>query len=182
MNKLDLPSAAGREDAKFMVVATDTMHRHVETLMRNRIDDDGAQAYITDVTGGFAQINLQGPHSRALLAELTSVDVSDAAFPFRASREIDVGYARVQCARITYVGELGYELFVPVEHAVHVYERVVAAGEAHGLVHAGLRALSSLRMEKAYRDCTCGHHLCKLAVGGGDAAYALYICCCSAGL
>jgi 4-methylaminobutanoate oxidase (formaldehyde-forming) len=92
-----------------------------------------------------------------LLQSLTSVDLSDAAFPFRAAREIDVGYARVLCVRITYVGELGYELYVPAEQAVHVYEKVVEAGARVGLVHAGLRALGSLRMEKAYRDY--GHDL-----------------------
>ncbi|MFQ5518348.1 MAG: glycine cleavage T C-terminal barrel domain-containing protein, partial [Acidimicrobiia bacterium] len=66
--------------------------------------------------------------------------------------EIDLGFARVLCIRITYVGELGYELYVATEQAAHVYDRVVAAGETVGLCHAGLKALSSLRMEKGYRD------------------------------
>jgi glycine cleavage system aminomethyltransferase T len=77
------------------------------------------------------------------------------AFPFRASRAITVGYARVLCNRITYVGELGYELCIPTENAAHVYERIVAAG-ADGsdvtVTHCGLKSLGSLRMEKAYRD------------------------------
>jgi 4-methylaminobutanoate oxidase (formaldehyde-forming) len=68
------------------------------------------------------------------------------------AREIDLGFSRVLCSRITYLGELGYELFVPTEQAAHVYERIVEAGRSLGLVHAGLKALSSLRMEKAYRD------------------------------
>jgi 4-methylaminobutanoate oxidase (formaldehyde-forming) len=86
------------------------------------------------------------------LQTVTSIDLSNEAFPFRAAREIDIGFARVLCIRITYLGELGYELYVPAEQAVHVYERIVAAGEAVGLRHAGLKALASLRMEKAYRD------------------------------
>jgi glycine cleavage system aminomethyltransferase T len=92
-----------------------------------------------------------------LLQKLTSVDLSNAAYPFRAAREIDIGYARVLCTRITYLGELGYELFIPAEQAVHVYDKVVEAGAEFGLVHAGLRALGSLRMEKGYRDY--GHDL-----------------------
>ncbi|MCE3285358.1 MAG: Sarcosine dehydrogenase [Steroidobacteraceae bacterium] len=141
---------------KYFVVVTDTMVRHAEAWMRRNIPDD-AHAFVTDVTSGVAQLNVQGPRSRELLQSLTSVDLSDAAFPFRAAREIDVGYARVLCVRITYVGELGYELYVPAEQAVHVYEKVVEAGARVGLVHAGLRALGSLRMEKAYRDY--GHDL-----------------------
>jgi 4-methylaminobutanoate oxidase (formaldehyde-forming) len=78
--------------------------------------------------------------------------MSNEAFPFRTAAEIDIGFARVLCIRITYLGELGYELYIPAEHAVHVYDRLVHAGRAFGLRHAGLRALGSLRMEKGYRD------------------------------
>ena len=77
----------------------------------------GMQVSITDVTSGYAQINLQGPRSRELLQTLTSADLSNDAFPFRTAREIDVGSARVLCVRITYVGELGYELYVPAEQS-----------------------------------------------------------------
>jgi glycine cleavage system aminomethyltransferase T len=80
------------------------------------------------------------------------VDMSNDTFPFRHAMEIDVGFARVLCVRITYLGELGYELYIPSEQAVHVYERLVEAGKKVGLVHAGLKALASLRMEKGYRD------------------------------
>ncbi len=137
-------------DEEFFVVATDTAHRHVEAHLKNHIGD--AHAFVTDVTGGFAQINIQGPHSRALLQTLTTIDLSNDAFPFRTAREIDLGFARVLCIRITYLGELGYELFIASEQAVHVYDLIVAAGETFGLRHAGLKALASLRMEKGYRD------------------------------
>jgi 4-methylaminobutanoate oxidase (formaldehyde-forming) len=138
-------------EEEFIVVVTDTMHRHVETWLRRHIPPD-AHCFATDITGGIGQLNVQGPRSRELLQSITSADLSNEAFPFRTSREIDIGYARVQCNRITYVGELGYELNIPAEQAVHVYERVVQAGNAYGLRHAGLRALGSLRMEKGYRD------------------------------
>ncbi|HEY5032289.1 MAG TPA: FAD-dependent oxidoreductase, partial [Actinomycetes bacterium] len=137
-------------DDSFWVVASDTAHRHVATWLRRHIGE--AHAFVSDVTSGFAQLNVQGPRSRELLQSLTSVDLSGEAFPFRTAREIDLGFARALCVRITYLGELGYELYVPTEQATHVYDRVVAAGAAYGLQHAGLKALASLRMEKGYRD------------------------------
>lgn len=136
---------------RFLVVVTDTMHRHAETWLKRNIPD-GAHAFVTDMTSGFGQLNLQGPRSRELLQSLTSVDLSSTTFPFRTAREIDIGFARVLCIRITYLGELGYELYIPAEQAVHVYDTIVAAGASFGLKHAGLKALSSLRMEKGYRD------------------------------
>jgi 4-methylaminobutanoate oxidase (formaldehyde-forming) len=138
------------DDDRFWVVASDSAHRHAETWMRRQFGD--AHAFVTDVTGAYAQINIQGPRSRELLSSVTSQDMSNAAFPFRTAREIGLGFARVLCIRITYLGELGYELYIPAEQAVHVYDRLVEAGAAHGLRHAGLKALSSLRMEKGYRD------------------------------
>ena len=143
-------------DDRFFVVVTDTMVRHAEAWMKRNIPDD-AHAFVTDVSSGYGQLNVQGPRSRELLQTLTSTDLSNDAFPFRAAREIDIGYARVLCVRITYLGELGYELYIPAEQAVHVYEKVVEAGVKFGAVHAGLRALGSLRMEKGYRDF--GHDL-----------------------
>jgi len=138
------------DDEHFMVVASDTAHGHVQARLRRACE--GAHAFATDVTGASAQINIQGPRSRELLQSLTSADLSNAAFAFRCAREIDLGLARVLCIRITYLGELGYELFVPAEQATHVYERLLRAGEAVSLRHAGLKALASLRMEKGYRD------------------------------
>ncbi len=138
------------DDSRYWVVATDTAHRHVETWMLRHIAD--AHAFVTDVTSGYAQLNVQGPRSRELLQSLTSCDLSNEAFPFRTAREIDIGFARVLCIRITYLGELGYELYIPAEQAGHVYDRLVDAGRPVGLRHAGLKALASLRMEKGYRD------------------------------
>ena len=138
-------------DDRFLVVVTDTMLRHSEAWLRRHIPAD-AHAFVTDVSGAHAQLNLQGPRAREVLQTLTSVDLGNAALPFRAAREIDIGYARLLCVRITYVGELGYELHIPAEQAVHVHEQLVTAGRAFDLRHAGLKALASLRLEKGYRD------------------------------
>ena len=137
-------------DDRFLVVASDNAHGHVQAWMRRHLDDD--RAFATDVTSALAQFNVQGPLSRSVLQSITSADLSNEAFPFRSARTVDIGFARALCVRITYLGELGYELYVPAEQAMHVYEQVVAAGSAHGLRHTGLKALASLRMEKGYRD------------------------------
>ena len=136
---------------RYLVVASDTAHRHAETWMRRHIDS-GAQVFVTDVTSGMAQLNIQGPRSREVMQALTTADMSNDAFPFRCAREIDIGFARVLALRITYLGELGYELYIPAEQAVHVYERILEAGKGAGLRHAGLKTLASCRMEKGYRD------------------------------
>ncbi len=138
------------DDDEFFVVASDTAHRHALTWMRRHFGD--AHANAADVTSGYAQLNVQGPLSRDLMAAVTSADMSNDAFGFRAARYIDIGFARALCIRITYLGELGYELHIPAEQAAAVYDRLIAAGEPLGLRHAGLKALASLRMEKAYRD------------------------------
>ena len=139
------------DDEKYFVVATDTAHRHAETWMKQHIPES-AHAFVTDVTCGYAQINIQGPRSRELLQTLTTADLSQRGVPVPHGAEIDIGFARALCVRITYLGELGYELYIPTEQATHVYDRIVEAGKSVGLRHAGLKALASLRMEKGYRD------------------------------
>ena len=111
-----------------------------------------------DVSSAYAVLGLMGPRSRELLATLTDTDLASAAFPFATSRIIDLGYARVRASRITYVGELGYELYIPTEFAQSVYDVIVSAGPAFGLQLAGYHALNSLRIEKAYRHW--GHDIC----------------------
>jgi 4-methylaminobutanoate oxidase (formaldehyde-forming) len=97
-------------------------------------------------------INLQGPKSRQLLGRVTHADISNEAFPYLTMQEIDVHYARVLAFRVTYLGELGYELYIPTEFAPTVFDVLVEAGKDLGLKHAGLQALNTLRIEKAYRD------------------------------
>ena len=144
------------DENRLFVVATDTAHRHVETWMQRHVTSE-MDVSISDVTSDYAQINVQGPRSRSLVQNVTSHDLSNGAFPFRTARQIDIGSVNVLCIRITFVGELGYELFVPREEATSVYDHLVEVGQSMGLVHAGLRALGSLRMEKAY--CDYGHDL-----------------------
>jgi glycine cleavage system aminomethyltransferase T/glycine/D-amino acid oxidase-like deaminating enzyme len=111
----------------------------------------GCHASLVDVTSAYAVYGVMGPRSRELLARLSRSDFSDKAFPFSTSREIDLGYATVRATRITYVGELGWELYVPTEFAVGAYEDLMAAGAGLGLVNAGYYAIESMRLEKAYR-------------------------------
>ena len=111
----------------------------------------GARVVAVDVTSAQATLSVMGPHSRALLSSLTSADLSNDAFPFGTSQIVDLGYARVRASRVTYVGELGWELYMPTEFATGVFDVLVDAGAAHGLAHAGYHALNSLRTEKGYR-------------------------------
>lgn len=138
------------EEDKFFVVVTDTMHRHAETWMKRHMEDQ--HAFVTDMTSAYGQLNIQGPKARELMQSMTDTDMSNEAFPFRHAKEIAIGFARCLCIRITYLGELGYELYIPAEQSIHVYDRIIEAGAKFNLRHAGLKALASLRMEKGYRD------------------------------
>ena len=153
----------------FLVVASDTAHGHALAWLGREVGD--ADCRITDVTADFAQLNLQGPRSREVLASLTDADLSSEVFGFRTARWIEVAGVRVLCARITYLGELGYELYVPAEDGLKVYDALQATGASYGLQPVGLKALASLRMEKGYRDF--GHDIdntdCPLEVGLGFA-------------
>jgi len=136
-------------DAYLIVSSCATQVRDFNWLTRSI--PGAAHAFAWDVSSAYAVLGLMGPNSRALLATLTDADLSTTAFPFGTSQWIDLGYARVRASRITYVGELGYELYVPTEFAQHVYDAIVGAGPAFGLQLAGYHAMNSLRMEKAYR-------------------------------
>ncbi len=135
---------------RFLVVTTGTQTMRDLDWLRRSIPAD-ARVTVTDVTSGETVIGIMGPRSRELLASMTDADMSNVAFPFGAAREIDLGFAFARAARTTYVGELGWELYIPTEFATHVYDAIVDAGGAFGLRHAGYHALNSLRMEKAYR-------------------------------
>ncbi len=105
---------------------------------------------IREVTNSYAVLNICGPQSRSILQELTDSDLSSDAFPFRTARWIDYGYARVLAVRIGYVGELGYELYVPQEFTGQVYTFLWFEGQKHGIANAGYRAIDSCRLEKGY--------------------------------
>jgi len=139
------------EDEKFLVVCGDNAPGHTEMRMRRNIKA-GEFITILDTTSATTQINIHGPKSRALMKKVSYADFSNEAFPYMTAQEIDVGYAVLLAIRVTYVGELGWELHVPCIHAVQVYDQLVEAGKEFGLRHAGIQTLSSLRLEKAYRD------------------------------
>jgi 4-methylaminobutanoate oxidase (formaldehyde-forming) len=111
----------------------------------------GCRAAVVDATSALAVFGVMGPRSRQLLARLTRSDLRDEAFGFSTSREIDLGHFTVRATRISYVGELGWELYVPAEFAVGVYGDLMAAGADLGVVNAGYYAIESLRLEKGYR-------------------------------
>jgi glycine cleavage system aminomethyltransferase T/glycine/D-amino acid oxidase-like deaminating enzyme len=145
----DLTVTREAEDAYLIVTSCATQTRDFHWLSRSI--PAGARAVAVDVSPAYAVLGLMGPRSRELLATLTDADLATRAFPFATSRIIDLGYARVRASRITYVGELGYELYIPTEFAQSVYDEILAAGQPFGLRLAGYHALNSLRMEKAYR-------------------------------
>jgi 4-methylaminobutanoate oxidase (formaldehyde-forming) len=138
-------------DDVYLLILVDKAHTHVETWLKAHVPVE-AHVFITDVTSGYNIINVQGPLSRQLISGLTSADMSNEAFPYLTMQEIDMGYALVKAMRITYVGELGWELYVPTEFTLHVFDILVEAGEDVGLKHAGFQVLNTLRIEKAYRD------------------------------
>lgn len=112
---------------------------------------EGQHVSVTDVTGSLAVLGVMGPRSRALLQSVSRDDFSDEAFPFGTSREVDLGYCTVRATRITYVGELGWELYIPAEFAVSVFALLHDAGQPLGLRDAGYYAINALRLEKGYR-------------------------------
>jgi len=136
---------------RFMVLTAAFTQTHVESWIRNHIPSD-AFAVVTDVSQAYAMLNLQGPNARALLQALSEDDLSNEAFPFGMAREIRLGYQTVLVIRLTYVGELGFELYIPTGFALPVYDAIVAEGARHGLAHCGYHALNTLRIEKAYRE------------------------------
>ncbi len=135
---------------EFLLVSSAASTERDQDHIRRRMPA-GLHATLVDVTSQYAVYGVMGPRSRDLLTRLTRSDLGDEAFPFGTSREIDLGYATVRATRITYVGELGWELYVPAEFAVGAYEDLMAAGEDLGLANAGYYAIESLRLEKAYR-------------------------------
>jgi len=136
-------------DEYLIVTGSAQTTRDFDTIDK-RIPHD-KHCMLVDVTGQYAVLAVMGPLSRDLLASVSKADWSNDAFAFGQSREVDIGYATVRATRLTYVGELGWELYVPVEFAVSVYDTLHAAGAHFGLKNAGYYALESLRIEKGYR-------------------------------
>ena len=138
------------DEERFLVVtAFSTQVKDADWIARHT--PDGARMTVTDVTSGYAVLGVFGPRARDIVAPLTDADLSNEAFPFGTLQEIDLAYARAIAVRRTYMGELGWELYVPTEFALGAFDALWESGAPNGLVAAGYHAMNSLRMEKAYR-------------------------------
>jgi dimethylglycine dehydrogenase len=135
---------------RFYVISAAATTEHDLDWIRRHASDDGSVS-VEDITKRFGVLTLAGPHSRKLLSQITNVDISREAFPFFRCHELEIGGATVRAFRLSYVGELGYELHHPIDEQQQLYERLREAGESLGLIDFGYRALESLRLEKAYR-------------------------------
>lgn len=145
----DLTVTRLSETEYLVVTAAGTQYRDLNWLRKQVKQSE--RVGIVDVTSAYVVLSVMGPSSRRLLQALTDTDLSNQAFPFGTSKELYFAQSVLRASRISYVGELGWELYIASEYAMDVYDALCAAGEAHNLVPAGLHALNSLRIEKAYR-------------------------------
>ena len=145
----DLTVARLTQDRFYLVTGTGFATHDFDRIGRHI--PDGLDAHLVDGTSAHAVLSLFGPKAREVLTAVTTDPIDDASFPFASWRRLRVAGASLLALRVTYVGELGWELHVPVEFALTVYDALMAAGQPHGLVNAGYRAIESLRLEKGYR-------------------------------
>jgi 4-methylaminobutanoate oxidase (formaldehyde-forming) len=143
------PTVTRLGDDRFLVAAPTLAQRRTDMLLRRGAPSG---AVITDVTSGWAVLAVAGPRSRDLLARLTDEDLSNDAFPFLAARQIDAGWAKAWALRVSYVGELGWELWVPTEFVADLHDKIVEAAADLELRHAGFHALDALRVERGFRS------------------------------
>jgi glycine cleavage system aminomethyltransferase T/glycine/D-amino acid oxidase-like deaminating enzyme len=136
---------------RYMVVVAEGFHRRVETMMRRAIGPDD-RVSVTDATSGITLISVQGPRSRELLSKITDADLSNEAFPYFTAQQLDLEYGLGWAFRMSFVGELGWELYVPAEFALGVYDAVVREGGTFNLSHAGMETLESTRTEAGRKD------------------------------
>ncbi|HXU85571.1 MAG TPA: FAD-dependent oxidoreductase [Verrucomicrobiae bacterium] len=134
----------------FMLVTGTAFGNHDAAWLRAHLPDDGSVT-IHDVTAGRVCFGLWGPRARDILAGVTRADLSDAGFPFLTARELSIGHVPVLALRVTYVGELGWELYAGADYGRTLWSTLWEAGRRHGLVAAGYRAIDALRLEKGYR-------------------------------
>ena len=135
---------------KFLIVTSVSSHTHDLSYLKQSIGSLES-CTVTDMTSGMSLLGMMGPHSRALLQELSGADLSNEKFAFGTSQEIEIGYAICRANRITYVGALGWELYIPTEFSLYVYEQILSIGSRFGLKLAGMHALNACRLEKGYR-------------------------------
>lgn len=144
----DLTMVRTSSDSWYVVTGS-AFGAHDMGWIRANSPDDGS-VVIRDLTSAKSVINICGPRAREVLVKVCEESLDNSAFPFGTSREITVGSAPVLALRVSYVGELGWELHIPTEYAAHVYELLIRAGEQHGIIDAGYRTIDTMRMEKGY--------------------------------
>jgi len=137
-------------DDRFRIVTGTAFGQHDLAWIRQHAPDDGS-AHVADVTSQHACLGLWGPAARAILQPLTRADLSTAAFPYMTAQQVAVGAVPCLAVRVTYVGELGWELYCPSEYGLALWDALWEAGREHGLVAGGYKAIDSLRLEKGYR-------------------------------
>ena len=139
--------------SEFLLITGDVLQSTTTAWLRRQTRPD-EQCNVTNVTSAYTILSLQGPKSRDILQGMTGADLSTAALPFRQSRLLDIGPVPVRIVRVTYMGELGYELYIPTEYSHATHDALADGFRAAGvpLVHCGLMALESLRLEKGYHD------------------------------
>lgn len=140
-----------REGLKRFLIVTAAATQVRDFAWLNRHIPEGTRAFAVDVSSAYSVLGVMGPKSRELLSKVTDADLSNSAFPFATSQVIDFGYAKIRASRITYVGELGWELYIPTEFVQGVYDSLIEEGSAFDMRLAGYHAMNSLRMEKGYR-------------------------------
>jgi glycine cleavage system aminomethyltransferase T/glycine/D-amino acid oxidase-like deaminating enzyme len=138
-------------EERFLVVVAELFHRRTETMLRRAVESD-QRVSIADLTSAYGLLSIQGPTSRSLLSRLTTADLSNEAFPYFTAQEIDLHHSLGLAFRMSFVGELGWELYIPAEFTVSVYDRLVEAGASLDLAHAGMETLESTRTEAGRRD------------------------------
>ena len=136
-------------DQEFRIVTGTAFGNHDLGWLRTHLPGDGS-VRVTDVTSQYSCFGLWGPKARDILAPLTPADLSNAAFPYMTTRELTVGGVPIRALRVTYVGELGWELYCPSEFGATLWSALWEAGQPHGLVAAGYKAIDTLRLEKGY--------------------------------
>jgi glycine cleavage system aminomethyltransferase T len=140
-----------RADERFQVITGTAFGTHDSAWLRQHLPTDGSLVYINDITSSRCCIGLWGPRARDLMQQVSEHDFSNTAFPYLTAQQVTVGEIPVLALRVTYVGELGWELYAPMEYGLKLWDTLWEAGQFLGVVAAGYRAIDSLRLEKGYR-------------------------------
>ena len=136
---------------EFLIITPAFTTTHVHSWIREHTEENSISV-VTNISSAWAMLNIQGPNSRLLLQEACEGDFGNTSFPFSTAKKIEVGYQEALALRVSYTGELGWELYIPTEMALSVYDRIVQIGHKYELAHCGYHTLNTLRIEKAYRE------------------------------